>query len=117
MHSFLLIRSTILECNRNRGAIDENSQQIEPIADSSVSNVPVQQAIPTMIFTSPVITASMIARPDSSVESQSAEGWVELFRTVADSLINIYHEAGQEIIGQRQALSTLPSLLNRDESE
>ena len=97
--------------------MDENGQPIEPIADSSVSNVPVQQTMPTMMFTPPVITASMMPRPDPSVERQSAEEWVKIFRTVAESLINIYRAAGQEIVGQRQALSTLPSLLNRNESE
>ena len=97
--------------------MDENCQPIEPIADNSVSNVPVQQAMPTMMFTPPVITASMMPRPDPSVERQSAEEWVKIFRTVAESLINIYRAAGQEIVGQRQALSTLPSLLNRNESE
>ena len=91
--------------------MDENGQ---PIADSSVSNVPVQQAMPTMMFTHPVITASMMPTPEPIVERQSADEWVKIFRTVAESLINIYCVAGQVIVGQRQALSTLPSLLDRN---
>ena len=59
--------------------MDENDQPIEPVADSSVSNVPVQHAIPTMMFTPPAITASMMPRPDPSVERQSAEEWVKIF--------------------------------------
>ena len=94
--------------------MDENDQPIEPVADSSVSNVPLQQAIPTMMFTPPVITASMMPTPEPIVERQSADEWVKIFRTVTESLINIYCVAGQVIVGQRQALSTLPSLLDRN---
>ena len=102
---------------RNWRNIDESGQPIELIAESSVSNVPVKQAISTMMFTPPVITTSMMPRPHLSVERQSAEEWVKIFRIVAESFINIYRAAGQDIVGQWQALSTLPSLLNRNESE
>ena len=70
-----------------------------------------------MNFSPPVITAQMMPRPDPSIEKQSAEEWFRVFKTVADSLISIYAVAGQEAVGQRQALATLPSLLNRNESE
>ena len=70
-----------------------------------------------MNFSPPVITAQMMPRPDPSIEKQSAEEWFRVFKTVADSLISIYAVAGQEVVGQRQALATLPSLLNRNESE
>ena len=89
-----------------------------PTIDSTGSNATSQAMAPTvMMFSPPVITASMMPRPDPSVERQSAEEWFRIFRTVAESLIGIYRTAGQEIVGQRQALSTLPSLLNRNESE
>ena len=71
----------------------------------------------TMNFSPPVISANMMPRPDPCIEKQSAEEWFRIFRTVADSLISIYAMAGQEIVGQRQALATLPCLLNRNESE
>ena len=69
----------------------------------------------TMAFSPPVITASMMPRPDPSIERQSAEDWMIIFKAVADSLIGIYRTAGQEAVGERQALATLPSLLNRNE--
>ena len=109
--------SSSTDCIRNWRNIDESGQPIELIAESSVSNVPVKQAISTMMFTPPVITTSMMPRPHLSVERQSAEEWVKIFRIVAESFINIYRAAGQDIVGQWQALSTLPSLLNRNESE
>ena len=70
-----------------------------------------------MNFSPPVITAQMMPRPDPSIEKQSAEEWFRVFKTVADRLISIYAVAGQKAVGQRQALATLPSLLNRNESE
>ena len=56
-------------------------------------------------------------KPHASVEKQSTEDWFKVFSNVAESLIAIYRTAGQEIVGQRQALATLPSLINRNESE
>ena len=70
-----------------------------------------------MNFSPTVITSQMMPRPDPSIEKQSAEERFRVFKTVADSLISIYAIAGQEAVGQRQALATLPSLLNRNESE
>ena len=71
----------------------------------------------TMSFTPPVITANMMPVPNPSVEKQSAEDWFKIFTSVADNLIAIYRTANQEVVGQRQALATIPSLLNRNESE
>lgn len=68
-------------------------------------------------FAPPIITANMLPKPHTSVEKQSAEDWFKIFYTVADSLIGIYRTANQEVVGQRQALATIPSLLNRNESE
>ena len=59
----------------------------------------------------------VMPRPDVSIEKQSAEEWFRVFKMVADSLIGIYTAANQSIVGQRQALATLPSLLNRNASE
>ena len=70
-----------------------------------------------MMFAPPVITANMMPQPNASVEKQSAEEWFKVFKVVADSLISIYEHANQGVVGQRQALATLPSLLNRNESE
>lgn len=74
-----------------------------------------QQTI--MSFAAPVITANMMPRPDPSVDRQSAEDWFKIFHAIADSLISIYRSTGQEAVGQQQALATLPSLLNRNQSE
>ena len=57
------------------------------------------------------------ATSQNDVETQSAEDWMIIFSAVSESLITIYRNAGQEAVGQRQALATLPSLLNRNESE
>ena len=65
----------------------------------------------------PVITPAMLPRPDQDPARQSAEDWFKLFKAVADGLVQLYCSVGQEIIGQRQALATLPALLNRNESE
>ena len=78
---------------------------------------PVAVATPTMTFPPPVITANMMPKPHASVEKQSTEDWFKVFSNVAESLIEIYRTAGQEVVGQRQALATLPSLINRNESE
>ena len=71
----------------------------------------------TMTFAPPIITASMMPQPLPSVGKQSAEEWFKIFKSMAESIISIYRSANQEIIGQRQALATLPTLLNRNESE
>ena len=71
----------------------------------------------TMSFAPPVITANMMPVPNPAVEKQSAEDWFKIFTSVADNLIAIYRTANQEVVGQRQALATIPSLLNRNESE
>ena len=81
---------------------------------SETDNAP--QAV-TMTFAPPIITANMMPHPDVSVDKQSAEEWFKVFKEVADSLIGIYTAANQGVVGQRQALATLPSLLNRNESE
>ena len=71
----------------------------------------------TILFAPPTITANMLPKPNPSVEKQSTEDWFKVFYSVAESLIGIYRTANQEIVGQRQALATIPSLLNRNESE
>ena len=65
----------------------------------------------------PVITLSMLPRPDPDPARQSAEDWFKLFKAVAGELVKLYRSVGQEIIGQRWALATLPALLNKNESE
>ena len=91
------------------------------MSEDQASNVPPAVTTPTvtqaMAYSPPVITASMMPRPDPSIEIQSAEDWMLIFNAVAESLISIYRTVGQEAVGQRQALATLPSLLNRNESE
>ena len=84
----------------------------QPSANSST----IQPSMPTMMFAPPAITAALLPRPDT-INNQSAEEWFKIFRAVADNLIEIYRNAGQEIVGQRQALATIPSLLNRTEGE
>ena len=59
----------------------------------------------------------MLPRPDPDPARQSAEDWFKLFKAAAGGLVQLYCSVGQEIIGQRQALATLPALLNRNESE
>ena len=80
-----------------------------------------QRTAPTttapITFPPPIITANMMPKPHASVEKQSTEDWFKVFSNVAESLIAIYRTAGQEVVGQRQALATLPSLINRNESE
>ena len=71
---------------------------------------------PTMMFAPPAITAALLPRPDD-IQKQSAEEWFKVFKAVADGLIEIYKSAGQEIVGQRQALASIPALLNRTEGE
>ena len=56
-------------------------------------------------------------KPHASVEKQSTEYWFCVFSNVAENLVAIYQTAGQEVVGQGQALATIPSLLNRNESE
>ena len=72
--------------------------------------------MPTMMFAPPPITAAILPRPDTP-QKQSAEEWFRVFRAVAENLIVIYRNAGQEVVGQRQALAAIPSLLNRTEGE
>ena len=72
--------------------------------------------MPTMMFAPPAITAALLPRPDTP-QKQSAEEWFRVFRAVAENLIAIYKSAGQEVVGQRQALAAIPSLLNRTEGE
>ena len=48
-------------------------------------------------------------RPDN-ISKQSAEEWFRIFRAVADGLITIYRNAGQVIVGQWQALATIPAV-------
>ena len=86
------------------------------MTDPEVTAVPTA-ATATMTFAPPVITANMMPVPNPSVEKQSAEDWFKIFSSVADNLIAIYRTANQEVVGQRQALATIPSLLNRNESE
>ena len=69
-----------------------------------------------MMFAPPAITAAILPRPDTP-QKQSAEEWFRVFRAVAENLIEIYRNAGQEVVGQRQALAAIPSLLNRTEGE
>ena len=76
-----------------------------------------QQVTQTITFAPPVITANMLPKPNPSVTQQSAEDWFKIFASVAENLVAIYRTANQEVVGQRQALATLPSLLNRNESE
>ena len=94
------------------GADEENKADVNKSGGSQQ-----QQLMPAMTFTPPVISAALMPRPDPTVENQSAEDWFKIFKIVAESLIAIYTAAGQEIVGQRQALATLPMLLNRNESE
>ena len=84
---------------------------------SQNDGAPPAPTAPAMTFAPPVITANMMPVPNPSVEKQSAEDWFKIFSSVADNLISIYRTANQEVVGQRQALATIPSLLNRNESE
>ena len=59
----------------------------------------------------------MLPKPNPSIDKQSPEDWFKVFASVANNLIDIYRTAGQEVVGQRQALATIPSLLNRNASE
>jgi hypothetical protein len=85
--------------------------------DNAAGEAPAAPAVPTLSFAPPTITANMLPRPNPSIEKQSTEDWFNLYSSVANSLIAIYRTANQEIVGQRQALATIPSLLNRNESE
>ena len=83
-------------------------------------NLPIPPAVQPQLqlsFQPPIITANMLPKPNPSPDKQSPEDWFKLFSSVAESFIAIYREAHQEVVGQRQALATIPSLLNRNESE
>ena len=88
-----------------------------PPNPAAANVVPNPLATPQISFAPPIITANMLPRPNPSVEKQSPEDWFKVFATVAENLVAIYRTANQEIVGQRQALATIPSLLNRNESE
>ena len=83
---------------------------------------PVQNPVPQFnaavpMLPPPPISIGMLPPINQSVEKQSPQDWMDLFVNVAESFIELYRMAGQEIVGQRQALAAIPSLLNRNESE
>ena len=90
----------------------DNEEQAS--SSESKPNMPIQS--PSMMFAPPAITAGLMPRPDD-IKRQSTEEWFRVFMAVAEGLIAIYRNAGQEIVGQRQALATIPALLNRSEGE
>ena len=91
-----------------------NSKESKKEVETPLATTPAPK--PAMFFSPPVITAAMFPRADT-VQKQTAEEWFKLFKAVAENLIQIYKLADQEVVGQRQVLAAIPTLLNRTEAE